>query len=497
MIKLSQLLHNIANVSSNMDVGISGLSLDSRLVKPGDLFFAYPGADCDGRMFIDDAIKRGAKVILAEEGDLRPLSSSVNFPILFVKQLQQRVSEIAARFYNHPAHKLKIIGVTGTNGKTSCTNFIADILKQLGSRCAILGTLGNGIYGALQPTSLTTPDAITIQKILSECQQKETEYTAMEVSSHSLQQGRVNAVPFSVGIFTNLTQDHLDYHGSMESYGNAKKKLFTELSPQHNVINADDVFGSQLIEALSPHKKIYAYGIHRKLIPTDSVEYIQVDEVQLNHTGIHANVFTPWGKGEFHTRLIGEFNLSNVLAVITALCLLEIPLPNVLNGISHLKPVPGRMQTLGGQDKPLVVVDYAHSPDALEKVLSALRSHCRGKLYCVFGCGGDRDRGKRPLMAKIVESLADYIIVTDDNPRTEDAKKIVSDILKGFIHAEKIQVQHDRAAAIKEVIQSAQAGDCILIAGKGAEVYQQIGSEKIPFSDAEEVKKILRRDNSI
>ncbi|MBV8801582.1 MAG: UDP-N-acetylmuramoyl-L-alanyl-D-glutamate--2,6-diaminopimelate ligase [Gammaproteobacteria bacterium] len=473
---------------------VSGLSLDSRLVKPGDLFFAYPGEESDGRMFIEDAIKRGAEAILAESDDLGKFSnikSSANLPILFVKNLQKQVSKIAARFYNNPGKALKIIGVTGTNGKTSCTYFLGDILKQLGSRCAIMGTLGNGLYGALQPTSLTTPDAITIQKVLSECHTKEAEFVAMEVSSHSLKQGRVNAVPFTVGIFTNLTQDHLDYHGSMQSYGNAKKKLFTELSPLNSVINADDDFGYQLIQELSSHKKVYAYSIHRRFKSNDFLEIIQIDEVQLNHTGIHANVFTPWGKGEFHTQLIGEFNLSNVLAVITTLCLLDIPLPNVLNSISHLKPVPGRMQTLGGQDKPLVVIDYAHSPDALEKVLSALRSHCRGKLYCVFGCGGDRDRGKRPLMAKIVESLADYIIVTDDNPRTENPADIVKEIIQGFSDPNAIIIEHDRAKAINNAIHHAEPGDCVLIAGKGAELYQQIGIQKIPFSDIDEVKKSL------
>jgi UDP-N-acetylmuramoyl-L-alanyl-D-glutamate--2,6-diaminopimelate ligase len=515
MMKLSNLLSGISKIPITMDVDILGLSLDSRLVKPGDLFFACAGMNQDGREFIADAIKMGARVVLAEEN---ATIQSLNLPIIYIKNLSSHISEIAARFYGNPGKLLKIMGVTGTNGKTSCTYYFAEVLKQLQSRCGIIGTLGNGLYGKIQPGNLTTPDAITVQKILTDFQQQGTIYTAMEVSSHSLTQGRVSAVPFTVGVFTNLTRDHLDYHGSMEAYGNAKKKLFTELSPQYNVINADDEFGRKLIHELTPQKKVYAYSINqnlaavsstqvtnatnfkeaanvadlKKLFNTyDSVEWITVDEVQLNHTGIHANVFTPWGKGEFQTHLIGQFNLSNILAVITTLCLFDIPLPAVLNALANLKPVPGRMETFGGKTKPLVIVDYSHTPDSLEKALLALRDHCPQKLYCVFGCGGNRDRGKRSLMATIAEKFANYVIVTDDNPRTEDPKQIVRDIMQGFVNSGTIVVQHDRAKAIRDVIRGATSGDCILIAGKGAEMYQQIGDEKIPFNDTEEVKKNL------
>jgi UDP-N-acetylmuramoyl-L-alanyl-D-glutamate--2,6-diaminopimelate ligase len=483
--KLSALLQGVAQVSATLDVDVTGLALDSRLVKPGDLFFACQGTQLDGKQFIADALKLGACAVLAD-------NSEVHLPQVFnITNLKHRISEIAARYYDYPGKALKLLGVTGTNGKTSCTHFFAEVLQQLQQPCGIIGTLGNGLYGHIQPGNLTTPDAITVQKILAEFRQQGVEYAAMEVSSHSLDQGRVAAIPFDVGVFTNLTRDHLDYHGSMEAYGLAKKKLFTELAPTYCVINVDDAFGQALINELAPQKKIYAYSVNNNIYSAQSIEWINVDDVQLSHSGIHANVFTPWGKGELHTRLIGQFNLSNVLAVLTALCLLEIPLPVVLNALAQLKPVPGRMQTLGGKNKPLVIVDYSHSPDSLEKALLALRAHCQQKLYCVFGCGGDRDRGKRPLMAKIAEKLADFVVVTDDNPRTEDPKQIVRDIMQGFDSSGTIIVQHDRAQAIRDVIKGAQAGDCILIAGKGAEMYQQIGNEKIPFNDAEEVEKSL------
>lgn len=488
MIKLSILLAGLCDIPSEMDVDILGLSLDSRLVRSGDLFFACQGIHWDGRQFILDAIKRGAHAVIAEDGT--PLQSW-GVPVFFMKNLNSHLSEIAARFYNHPGKSLKIMGVTGTNGKTSCTYFFADVLQQLNYRCGIIGTLGNGLYGHIEPGVLTTPDALTVQKILADFKQEDAHFAAMEVSSHSLVQSRVAAVPFTVGVFTNLTRDHLDYHGSMQAYGNAKKMLFSDLSPLYNVINADDPLGQELILELVSRKNVYAYSLNTNMPMSDSIGWINVDEVELSHTGIHANIFTPWGKGEFKTRLIGQFNLSNVLAVLTTLCLLDIPLPVVLNALSHLKPVPGRMETFGGQTKPLVIVDYAHTPDSLEKALVALRAHCRQTLYCVFGCGGDRDRGKRPLMAKIAEKWADKVVVTDDNPRTEDPKQIVRDIMQGFVHSGTIIVQHDRAKAISDVIQGAASGDCILIAGKGAEMFQQIGEEKIPFSDAAEVKKNL------
>ncbi len=494
MIKLSDLLYDICDqieeILPKKIINITGLALDSRQVKSGDLFFAYQGTQLDGRKFIDDAIQKGAYCILMET-----VSSTIEIyykdsvPIISIFNLKNKINEIAARFYSYPANKLKIMGVTGTSGKTSCTHFLAEILEQLNVSCGLIGSLGNGIYGDIQPSGLTTPDAITLQKIFSECVLKSANYVAMEVSSHSLDQGRVKNIPFFIGVFTNLTHDHLDYHETMESYGAAKKILFDSPLTEYAVINSDDPFGQTLITSFANKKNIIAYGMQKTKI-ANSIPFVRAENIQLEHE-IRAHVVTPWGEGELQAPLMGQFNLSNVLAVIAVLGLLKIPLSTILHCVAKLTPVPGRMQVVGGQEQPLVVVDHSHKPDSLEKVLLALRPHCKGQLYCVFGCGGDRDRAKRPLMAAIAERYADHVIVTDDNPRTENPEEIVADILRGFTNPTKIIVQHDRSQAIACSIQYAKPGDCVLIAGKGAEAYQQIGDLKIPFSDVEKVKEIL------
>jgi UDP-N-acetylmuramoyl-L-alanyl-D-glutamate--2,6-diaminopimelate ligase len=489
-LKLSALLHSIRDVPSHLDREISGLALDSRLVKPGDLFFACKGTHLDGRKFIDDVIIKGVRAIVAEAevGDVS-IQVQNNVPIVPVHHLNHRMGRIAATFYGNPAEKLRIVGITGTNGKTSCSHFIASALHQLGITAGVIGTLGNGVYGNIQPSSLTTPDAITLQATFADFVKHNAKVVAMEVSSHSLDQGRVDDVPFEVGVFTNLTRDHLDYHGDMASYGTAKKRLFDMASLKHAVINADDDFGKSLIESLPRKNTLYAYGVdqHTHL----AVPQVYADDLHLDITGLHARVYTPWGEGDLHAGLIGRFNASNILAVLTTLCLLDVPFDAALQSLAQLKPVAGRMQGLGGNTQPLVVVDYSHTPDSLEKALVALKQHCRGQLYCIFGCGGDRDRGKRPMMAKIAEQYADHVIVTDDNPRHESPEQIVADILVGFTQLKQVIVQHDRSKAIQEIIQCAVPGDCILIAGKGAETYQQIGDVKIPFSDIEKVQQSL------
>ncbi len=487
-IALSNLLQNIRHMPS-VDLSIKGLALDSRCVQSGDLFFACQGSHSDGRAFIGQAIEKGAVGVLAEtHPDLPEYYLEKGIPVIAIPQLHQKVSEIAARFYHHPGDSLDIIGITGTNGKTSTSYFIAAILQHLAKVCGIMGTLGNGIYGNIKPGVLTTPDAITIQKNLAEFLALGAKHVAMEVSSHSLDQGRVQHVPFKVGIFTNLTRDHLDYHGTMEAYGAAKAKLFDNPFLQFAVINIDDQFGQKLIQKIAGRKQVFAYSTTTK---AHDFPLTYVKKVYWDAEGIRAYISTPWGEGEICSRLIGQFNLSNLLAVVTTLCLLKIPFQSVVEAISLLQPVAGRMQSFGGGDNPLVVVDYSHTPDSLEKALLALRSHCEGKLYCVFGCGGDRDRGKRPIMAGIAEKLADVVMVTDDNPRTEDPAMIVADILKGFSAPNKIIVQHDRSKAIRDVIHYAQQGDCVLIAGKGAETYQQIGEQKIPYSDIDQVIGVI------
>jgi UDP-N-acetylmuramoyl-L-alanyl-D-glutamate--2,6-diaminopimelate ligase len=493
-LRLSSLLEIAYKIPKELERDITGLTLDSRAVQPGDLFFAFPGLQLDGRQFISEAIDKGAAAVLAESTS-EEVTFLKNIPIIPIQNLKFKIGAIAAVFYGHPTQSLKIIGITGTNGKTSCTYFIAQALAQLNIPCGIIGTLGSGLLGNIQPTGLTTPDAITLQGIFAKMVEQGAQVVAMEVSSHSIDLGRIEAIPFEVAIFTNLTRDHLDYHGDMETYGNVKKRLFDNPYVIHAVINADDAFGSSLLSTLKETKNLLSYSVNplSTLVPQ-----ITAAQIRSNPTGLSARINTPWGEGDIQLALMGQFNLSNILAVTAALCLLDIPLANVLQCVSNLKPVAGRMETvLGFEDAPLVVVDYAHTPDALEKVLTALRQHVPGKLFCIFGCGGDRDKGKRPLMGRIAELHADVVILTNDNPRHEDPAQIIKDILTGMSHPEKIIIQQDRSKAIQDIIQCAVAGDGIVVAGKGAETHQQIGDSKIPLNDSEIVRRSLAHFSAV
>lgn len=480
---LSYLLSTFPKLVFPHAIIISDLVLDSRLVQKNALFFALSGTKVDGRQFITDAIEKGACAVLTD-GLTLAVDWQGRVPIISIPDLKNQTGKLAAKFYDYPAQKMQIIGVTGTSGKTSCTQFMAAVLHYLKLPCGVIGTLGNGLYGHIQAGNLTTPDAITLQKTLAGFVNKQVTMTVMEVSSHSLDQGRVNGIEFDVGVFTNLTRDHLDYHETMQAYGEAKKRLFDLAN--FAVINADDAFGREMLRSFKDRDTVFSYSVD-PAFRNEMNAMIYAEDVQLTPAGIKAHIVTPWGNADLDTILVGQFNLSNLLSVIAGLCLLDIPLALVMEGIHQLHPVAGRMQSFGGGKKPLVIVDYAHKPDALEKVLIALRQQCQGTLYCVFGCGGDRDRGKRPIMAKIAEQYADKVIVTDDNPRYEDPALIVKDIMQGFENSAIVVVQHDRAKAILETIRLAGEGDCILIAGKGAETYQQIGGEKFPFSDGEKV----------
>lgn len=490
--RLSTLLKTIFPLPADADCDIENLVLDSRKIKKNDLFLAVKGSHLDGRQYIADAIARGARAVLVEaEVEQSAIMRQQKVVLIPIQQLQKKLGELAACFYGEPAKHLHMLGVTGTNGKTSCTHFLAQTLQSLQTPCGIIGTLGNGFYGELGEAGLTTPDAVTLQATLQQFLQRGARAIAMEVSSHSIDQGRVNGIEFAIGLFTNLTQDHLDYHGDMQTYAAVKRRFFAELPTKQLIINADDPYGRQWITELAPHKPVYAYSINKPKEKNNTLPFIYAQDLELSLNGIKGYVHTPWGKGELALPLIGQFNLSNALAVLTALCVYGLPFTDVLQQLAKLRPVLGRMQTLKGQAKPLVVVDYAHTPDALEKVLQALRSHVQGKLFCVFGCGGDRDQSKRPLMATIAEQFADQIIVTNDNPRHEKPEDIAAQILRGFAHPERVQVVLDRSKAIENSIQCASTKDCVLIAGKGAEHYQQIGDEKIPFDDVEQAKAYL------
>ncbi|WP_160288163.1 UDP-N-acetylmuramoyl-L-alanyl-D-glutamate--2,6-diaminopimelate ligase [Pseudomonas knackmussii] len=462
---------------------IRELTLDSRAVKPGDLFLAIPGARHDGRAYIADALARGAAAIAYEsEGASGPPSSAT--PMVAIKGLAGQLSAIAGRFYGEPSRGIDLVGVTGTNGKTSVSQLVAQALDLLGQHCGIVGTLGSGFHGALESGKHTTPDALALQATLARLKQEGARAVAMEVSSHGLEQGRVAALEFDVAVFTNLSRDHLDYHGTMEAYGAAKAKLFAWPGLHSRVINLDDEFGRQL--AAEQHEsRLLSYSLE------DSAAFLYCREARFSDAGVEAQLVTPKGEGVLRSPLLGRFNLSNLLAVVGALMALDYPLGEILPVIPQLQGPVGRVQRLGGGEKPLVVVDYAHTPDALEKVLLALRPHVHGQLLCLFGCGGDRDRGKRPLMAQIAERHADAVLVTDDNPRTEDSARIIEDIRVGFANPGVVRFVPGRGEAIAQLIGSAGGDDVVLLAGKGHEDYQEINGVRHPFSDLEEAAKAL------
>lgn len=488
-----QLLAGIAPWPEHYDTPIIGLSSDSRRTKPGDLFLAYAGPAADRHHYIVDAIARGAVAVIRDTtGPTSSLESQQksgnHIPIINLPHLRTQAGHIAARFYGDPTATLPVIGITGTNGKTSCSQFIAAALEQAGMHCGIIGTLGTGFPNQLESGFLTTPDALDLQRQLAGLKQQGATAITMEVSSHSLAQHRVSGVRFTTAIFTNLSRDHLDYHGDMEHYGAAKRLLFTQPGLRNAVINTDDAFGRTLLEEFSSQLDCYGYSVAAE--PPPGTQII-ARELRFSHNGFSAQITTPWGSGNLHSTLLGRFNLSNLLAALSALCLTGIPLEAALHYLAQLRTVPGRMQAFGSGKLPLVVVDYAHTPDALEKALTALREHCQGTLWCVFGCGGNRDAGKRELMGQIAERFSDHIVITDDNPRFENPSHITDQIVRGLLCPWAAEIVHDRQAAIAHAIECAQPGDIVIIAGKGHERFQQIGAERIPFNDAEQVQKQL------
>lgn len=463
---------------------VNRVTADSRLVKQGDLFLAYQGHHTDGRYYIAEAVNQGASVVFWEDDAGFCWNSDWLVDHLPVKQLAQQAGIIVADILHYPSQAMRIIGVTGTNGKTSITHWLAQAYGILEKKAALIGTVGNGFLGQLSNTTHTTPDAITMQQLLAHFAHQSAKVVAIEVSSHALDQGRVNGVPFETAIFTNLTRDHLDYHQTMQAYGYAKSQLFYWESLRYAIINVADQFGYQLAAQLKQQTvQLLTYGLEQG--------DIHLTACHVSKDGMVLDIHTPWGDTQLANSLIGRFNISNVLACLAALCVDNVPLSQARDALSVMEPVYGRMQRLGGKNKPLVVIDYAHTPDALQaalKSLSELRTK-QGKLYCVFGCGGDRDTGKRPMMGRIVEKNADVSVVTSDNPRTEASEHIVQDIVSGMHHVSHIEV--DRALAIEWAIRHATAKDIVLIAGKGHEQYQDIGGYKLPFSDFSIAEQVL------
>jgi len=484
---LSNLLKELVEIDSKFDREIVGLTTNSCTVQPGFLFAAYKGINKDARNFIADAITKGATAIVYEAQDFKGMQSE-SVPIIAVPKLRDKIGNIAATFYDYPASKMTIIGFTGTNGKTSCSQFLARTLQSNRIKCGVIGTLGSGFPDKLDQSLYTTPDPVSIQQQLFTLQQQGAKVMSMEVSSHGLEQERINGVNFDIAVFTNLTRDHLDYHKDMEHYAAAKRRLFIRPELEYAVINADDNFGYTLLNELSGKLDVVGYSISN--VKTN-VPMVTAEDIKLNQEDVTARVITPWGEGVLRSKLLGRFNISNLLAVLTVLNLMKVPFLNALASLAKLGTIPGRMQAFGGGDKPLVVVDFAHTPDALQQALMALREHCCGALWCVFGCGGDRDRGKRPQMGKVAEQFSDRVIITNDNPRYEDSQQIVSDIVKGLSCPRLVEIEYDRRVAIANVMNNAKIEDVVLIAGKGHEPYQIIGEQKIPYSDIEQVKKLL------
>ena len=470
----------------------SGLSEDSRTVKQGDMFIARPGLESDGRRYIHQATTNGAVAVLCEATEIDQFVQALDCPVAVykVKNLADKLGKLGSIFYQNPSDQLTMIGITGTNGKTSCTQLIARVLNNLNEKVAVMGTLGNGLLDDLDETSNTTIDALTLQNYLADFKNKGIEFVSMEVSSHALKQGRVNGVKYNVAVFTNLTRDHLDYHGDMKSYAEAKKMLLAREEVETVIINADDTMGSTLISDDSIKADKYSFSI-TPINARDANNSVWTETVVFHDSGLEAEIATPWGSVEFKTSMIGQFNLSNCLAVITTLGSMGFDPQDVTDQLATMPFVKGRMERFGGDDKPLVIVDYAHTPDAMKHVLQAIKSHTSHKLWVVFGCGGDRDRGKRAQMASIAEEYADYIVFTSDNPRTEPVEEIITEMMKGLHRSSATEVEYDRELAIRNCVSKAVLGDVVLVAGKGHEQFQIIGNEKIPHSDIDVVQQAL------
>ena len=479
---------------AGLNVTISRLVTDSREVRRGDTFIAYPGEKSDGRQFITEAIARGANAVIWEEQGFS-WAEGWQVPNLGVPGLRDKAGWLADAVYRAPSETLWMVGVTGTNGKTSASHWIAQALTEAGKRCALIGTLGNGFPGgngqadALQATANTTPDAVRVHGLLAEYLHAGAQAVAMEVSSHALSQGRVNGVRFDVAMLTNLSRDHLDYHGDMQSYAAAKRRLFDWQSLEYAVLNFDDAYGVELAAQLRDMDvEVVAYGMGDaalQLAERLGLRMVYGNLLDMTGQGLRLAVHSSWGTAQLECGLVGRFNAENLLGALAVLLVSDIALGDAVDALGSVQSVAGRMQRLGEPWQPTVIVDYAHTPDALEKVLQALREvniATGGKLICVFGCGGDRDRGKRAMMGVVAEKFSDHCIVTSDNPRSEDPHDIIAEIASGM-SGRNHQLVVDRAAAIQSAIGLARQGDTVLIAGKGHEGYQEINGVKHPFSD--------------
>ncbi|MGM0449201.1 MAG: UDP-N-acetylmuramoyl-L-alanyl-D-glutamate--2,6-diaminopimelate ligase [Pseudomonadota bacterium] len=485
---LKTLLRDRVTIPSVLDVWVHGMSADSRRLRSGDAFIALAGAGGDAWAHVDDAVDRGAAAILldtgATDGAPREYRGAVLVP---VPELADCIAGLADYFHDHPSAHLTVVGVTGTNGKTSVTRFLAEILERGGFRTATMGTLGYGFTDALQPASHTTPDAVRVHELLAEFRDQGAKAVIMEVSSHALDQGRVNRVRFDAGVFTNLSPEHLDYHTDMAAYGAAKARLFTEHEPEVAVINTDDAFGQQLLGQLPAETRLWRYG------RADEHGECRILDCNPAPEGMQATLDTRVGRLQLKTRLMGRFNIDNLAAASAAALALGVPPALVEASAAAVEAPPGRLEAHTAPNGPKLVIDYAHTSAALEHALAALRLHVDGALWCVFGCGGNRDRAKRPAMGEVAARLADQVVLTDDNPRDEAPESIVSEIQAGMSDTTAVRVIHDREEAIGTAFREAGSKDLVLIAGKGHETTQERNGNRVPFSDVAVVRQLIEQ----
>lgn len=476
---LRALLPDRADVPAQL---IESLVLDSRQVAPGVAFVALPGATGHGLDYADEVGRRGAAAVLFDEPGERALPDNA----CYVPGLRQRLGDMADRLHGEPSAALTVVGITGTNGKTSCVQLLAAALARLGTATATIGTLGVGRPGHLHAAERTTPDVLSVHALLADFVADGIDVVAMEVSSHALDQGRIDGVRVAIAAFSQLSRDHLDYHGDLASYAAAKAKLFERHGLRSAVINIDDAFGRELAAACRARGDLRVVCVSSQ----DRAADLRATGIELDAEGLGFDIVTAGGRARLTAPIIGHFNVDNLLLVAGIAMELGVSLQDATEALSASLPVPGRMSRLGGLDAPMVVVDYAHTPDALTKAIEAVRAHAPGALTVVFGCGGNRDAGKRPLMAAAARA-ANVIIVTDDNPRHEDGDAIVADICRGFNAGDDFTVCRDRRLAIRSAIGAAAAGDAVLIAGKGHEAWQEADGDRRPFDDCDEAKEAL------
>lgn len=484
------------SVSLTLNKQVRHLVNDTREVNAGDIFCGVNGTQQKGRDYIADALAKDCHLILVEcdsaatHGGYSMQENAQGLQVAIVEfyQLNHHLFNLAKAFYQAPQNKLTMVGITGTNGKTSTSQMIAQLLDVSGQRCSVIGTNGAGKVNQLTPINNTTPGASQLHQLLQQFEDAKQTHVAMEVSSHALEQGRVTAQLFDIAIFTNLSRDHLDYHHSMENYAQAKYQLFTQTAKQVAIVNGDDLQAKAWLQTWSNEQSVLVYG-RDETISQFSL-FAQASQIKHLTNGVEFQLNTHIGEVNITSHLIGDFNIDNLLAAISVLLIEKVSLNDIAVAVKSLSPVIGRMESFVNPTMPLAIVDYAHTPDALENALLACRQHCLGALWVVFGCGGDRDKGKRPLMGKIAELNSDYIIVTNDNPRTENAEQIAQDILAGCQQPEKITVLLERQQAVISVLKKAKKEDVVLLAGKGHEDYIIMGDQHIPYNERALVRSL-------